>query len=115
MNKELFILILTVALAAVPPASAEMRVSAADAMRAAIEKPHPEYTPMAKQLRISGDVVVEALVNEKGTVDEVKVVSGNAMLTQIVVTAVKKWKFNPFQENGAPTKAVATLKFSFSL
>jgi TonB family protein len=58
---------------------------------------------------------VDATIDAAGNVESVKIISGNAMLTPSVVTAVKKWKFTPFQQDGAPTKAVAALNFDFKM
>ncbi len=102
-------------LAATLPCVAEMRVTQPDAMRAVTKKIQPDYNPMAKQMRVQGDVEVEARISETGDVTDVKVVSGNALLTATVVKAVKDWKFQPFQENGKPSQAVAALRFSFKL
>jgi TonB family protein len=84
-------------------ASAETRVATDDALRA------------AKQLKIVGRVVVDVRVEADGNVESVKIVSGNAMLTQSVIAAVKKWKFTPFQQDGAATKAIASLDFDFKM
>jgi TonB family protein len=71
-------------------------------MRAAVKKVNPDYTPIAKQMRVQGDVEVEARVSDTGEVTDVKVVTGNALLTPTVIKAVKDWRFQPFQENGKP-------------
>ncbi|HEU0123594.1 MAG TPA: energy transducer TonB [Bryobacteraceae bacterium] len=97
------------------PCLAEMRVAQPDAIRAAIKKVQPDYNPIARQMRVQGDVEVEAHVSDSGEVTEVKVMSGNALLTAGVVKAVKDWRFQPFQENGKASQAVATLRFSFKL
>jgi len=94
---------------------AEMRVAQSEAMRAVVKKTHPEYNPIARQMRIEGDVEVEARVSDAGEVVDVKVLRGNALLTALVVKAVKDWRFQPFQENGKPSPAIATLRFSFKL
>jgi|HigsolmetaAR201D_1030396.scaffolds.fasta_scaffold18708_2 TonB family C-terminal domain len=96
-------------------AKAELRLTMAEATQAAISSPRPEYSPIAQKMKVSGEVVVEARISETGTVEDVKVISGNALLTPNVVKTVKDWKFKPFQENGAPTQAVATLKFNFKM
>ena len=101
--------------AAILPCMAEMRVAQPDALRAAVKKTQAEYNPIARQMRVQGDVEVEALVSDAGEVVDVKVLSGNALLTASVVKAVKDWRFQPFQENGKPSQAVATLRFSFRL
>lgn len=96
-------------------ASAEIRVATDDAMKAATKKSPPDYPPMAKQLKIAGKVEVDVTIDTDGNVENVKIISGNAMLTGSVVSAVKKWKFTPFTAEGAPTKAVAALQFDFKM
>lgn len=92
---------------------AEMRVTTADALKAAVNKTQPVYPMIAKQMKIAGQVNVEVTIATDGSVENVKVISGNAMLTSAVVNAVKKWKFTPFTQNGAPETAIALLDFSF--
>ena len=94
-------------------AHADLRVSMADALKAATSHPAPEYSPVAKQMHVAGRVEVEATVGEDGTVENAKALTGNPLLTASAVTAVKKWKFTPFTSGGAPTKAVVTLNFDF--
>ena len=94
-------------------ALAEVRVPPQEAMKAAVQKPQPEYTQIARQMKVSGRVEVEASITTGGSVDSVRVISGNPLLTAPTVSAVKKWKFTPFQENGAPAKALAVLAFDF--
>jgi TonB family protein len=89
------------------------KVSQSEATSAAVSKVQPEYPQMAKQLRISGAVELEAAVNEEGAVDNVRVVSGNPVLTKAATAALLKWKFKPFTNNGTPVKALATLTFDF--
>jgi periplasmic protein TonB len=92
---------------------ARKKVTQAEATSAAVNKVSPEYPAMAKQLRLSGSVEVEANIAEDGTVENVKVVSGNPVLTRAASAAVAKWKFKPFVANGAPVKAVTVLTFDF--
>ena len=94
---------------------AEVRVATDDAMKAATKKAPPDYPPIARQLKIEGKVAVDITIDAEGNVERVKIVSGNAMLTPAVVSAVKKWKFTPFTLDGAATKAVAQLQFDFKM
>jgi TonB family protein len=95
--------------------SAEIRVSTDDAMKAAVKKTAPEYPAMAKQMHVAGKVEVQVTIDPEGNVEDVKIVSGNSLLTSGVVSAVKKWKFTPFSADGSPTKAVASLEFEFKM
>lgn len=104
---------LIIALALAPMLFGEVRVTTSEALKAALAKPIPEYSPMARQMKVVGRVEVEATVDAEGNVETVRVVTGNPLLTNSTVHAVKKWKFTPFTQNGEPTKAVATLSFDF--
>jgi periplasmic protein TonB len=90
------------------------KVSKQEAMSAAVTKVQPVYPPVARQLNIEGGVELEAAINEDGTVDQVKIVSGNPVLTKPSVEALKKWKFKPFTEDGKAVQAIATFHFTFS-
>lgn len=89
-------------------AQAELRVSMAEALKAAVKRPSPGYSPIAKQMRVAGDVEVEVSISKTGDVENVKVLSGNALLTATVVKTVKDWKFTPFA-----SEAITQLKFTF--
>ena len=93
--------------------AAVLAVSEGQAKKAAIKKPPPTLSSMARQLNISGHVELAVEIDEQGSVTDVKTVSGNPILVAGAVAAVKEWKFTPFEENGAPTKATTTLSFDF--
>jgi protein TonB len=104
------------ALAATSPVLAEeLHVSQTEAVKAAREKVQPDYPAMAKQLHLEGNVQIEAHISETGSVDEVKPLTGNAVLMNAAVAAIKKWRFTPFTADGKPTRAVADLSFNFKL
>jgi protein TonB len=91
------------------------KVSRAEGASAVTQKVAPDYPVVAKQLRIEGEVVVEALVGENGAVEQVNIVSGNAALTKSAADALKKWKFTPFTAEGKATKALVPVTFNFKL
>lgn len=111
----IFRLTFLIALMAAIPAAAQIRITMAEAMKNAVASPQPEYSALAKQARISGDVVVEIKINGQGEVKDVTPVSGNVMLSNPVVKTLKQWKFKPFESNGKPTEAVANLRFNFKI
>ncbi len=76
-------------------------------VKAADERPvrsrvAPVYPELAKRMRISGAVKVEATVDPEGKVTSVKTLSGNHALSPAAEEAVSKWKF-------APGEGVATV------
>jgi TonB family protein len=87
----------------------------AEAIEAATAKPTPEYSGMARQLKVQGQVQVNAYITEEGKVERVEAVSGNPMLIRCAEEALHHWKFTPITEDGKPVKAVASLSFSFKL
>ena len=94
---------------------ADLKVSSADAMKAATSKVQPEYPVIAKQLHLEGAVEVEALVGVDGSVESAKPVTGNAVLANAAVAATKHWKFTPFTSGGKTVKALVDLTFNFKI
>jgi periplasmic protein TonB len=82
----------------------------------AVNKIEPNYTDVARKAHISGIVIVEAIIDEHGNVDHVKVIKGLPMgLSEEAVTAVKKWKFRPGTLNGEPVPVIFNLTVNFTL
>ena len=75
----------------------------------------PVYPMAAKNMRMTGIVKVEVLVNESGEVTEVQNTTGPPMLQRAAVDAMKKWKFKPFSRDGQPVKASGFVNFNFAL
>jgi TonB family protein len=78
--------------------------------RSVVSRVPPVYPELAKRMKISGQVKVEATVDENGKVTSVKTLSGSKMLAPAAEDAVKKWKFEP----GAGT-GTAEVDVTFSL
>lgn len=94
---------------------AQVRLSDTQAKQAAVVKVTPEYPAMARQMRLSGRVELEATIDTEGNVEKVQVISGNPLLSSAAVAALKKWKFNPVVEDGKPIRAIASVAFDFKL
>jgi TonB family protein len=59
----------------------------------------PHYPDLAKRMRVSGVVRVEATVQPDGSVSATKTVSGNHMLAGAAEDAVHLWKFVPASDS----------------
>src|SRR5436309_2583408 len=93
-----------------------MRVSESDARKAVVKKVEPEYPAMARQVRLSGQVQVDVIIDAAGNVEKVNVVRGNVLLSSSAANALKRWKFTPFTGAGnKPSRAIASLTFDFHL
>jgi TonB family protein len=72
----------------------------------------PKYPPLARQTRIQGEVRLVATVDvQSGFVREVKILSGNPLLTQSAISAVKGWQFR--QSNPPEDSVEISMKFEF--
>jgi TonB family protein len=81
----------------------------------AVFKQEPEYPPAARQFHLSGEVIVEFTVSVEGKVENVTITSGQPLLSDAVVRAVRKWSFAPFVVDGHPRRVKSTLSFDFKL
>jgi periplasmic protein TonB len=79
-----------------------------------IVKVQPVYPPLAKQARIQGVVILEAIIGRDGAVTEVKVISGHPLLQQAAIDAVSQWKYKPTLLNGEPVEVVTTVTVNFA-
>lgn len=81
-----------------------------------IFSPPPEYTEVARRARISGVVIVEAIIDEQGNVTNVRVLKGLPMgLEDAAVNAVKRWKFKPARLNNQAVSVYYSLTVKFQL
>jgi protein TonB len=76
--------------------------------------PPPEYPFLAKQSRLAGVVVIDAIIDEHGTVKGMHVISGHPLLIPAALTAVSKRKYEPTVVDGEPTPIDLRVEVSFS-
>lgn len=82
----------------------------------AIARVKPDYTDAARQARVAGTVVVEAIIDTNGNVQDVRVIKGLPLgLGEEAEKAVKRWKFKPGTLNGQPVAVIFNLTVSFTL
>jgi TonB family protein len=60
------------------------------------------YPYAARRKGVEGAVVLQASVNTDGSVDSVRIISGNPQLTPSAVEAVKQWRYEPYFAKGQP-------------
>lgn len=78
--------------------------------------PSPPYTEEARQSRIQGVVILEAIIDALGNVSDVRVLKGLPDgLSESAVTAARSWRFEPARRNGSPVPVFFNLTIRFSL
>jgi protein TonB len=92
-----------------------VNVSAGVAVGLLIEKTPPVYPAIAKTARVSGTVVLQAIISKTGTIDDVHVISGPEMLRQAALSAVRNWRYKPYMLNNQPIAVETTVNVIFSL
>jgi len=80
-----------------------------------IDKVEPIYPPLAKQARIQGDVVIESVIDTRGRVTEMKVVSGSPLLVEAAEQALQQWRYEPTLLNGQPVAVDMLVTLHFTL
>ena len=91
-----------------------LRVGEDEARKAAVQKTQPTYPPIARQMNLSGRVLLDITVDTNGSVEKVDIVSGNPILAGSASQAAKQWKFQPFTADGKNTEAIIRIGFDFS-
>jgi protein TonB len=76
--------------------------------------PDPEYPVLARQSRLSGIVIIEAVIDEHGKVTGMRVISGHPLLIPAAVKAVSKRMYEPTVLDGEPTPIDLRVEISFS-
>jgi protein TonB len=102
---------------AVPKAATPQRVRVSQGVSQGllIHKVQPTYPPLARQARIQGTVVLQALIGKDGAIQNLHVVSGHPMLTGSALEAVKAWRYKPYYLNGEPVEVETTINVNFTL
>ncbi|MGA2572010.1 MAG: energy transducer TonB [Terracidiphilus sp.] len=80
-----------------------------------LQKTEPIYPPIAKAARVSGTVVLQATISAAGTVEDLHVVSGPALLQQAALDAVKDWRYRPYLLSNQPVEVETTVYVIFTL
>jgi TonB family protein len=76
----------------------------------------PVYTEEARQARVQGVVILEAIIDEKGDVANIRVLKQLPLgLDKVAVAAVSTWKFKPATRDGVPVKVYYTLTVNFQM
>ncbi|MGD0930776.1 MAG: energy transducer TonB [Candidatus Korobacteraceae bacterium] len=97
------------------PAAKKVRISTGVAQGLLIRQVKPQYPALARQARIQGIVVLQAVIGKDGTVQNLRVLSGHPMLTEAAIDAVKQWLYKPYYLNGEPVEVDTQINVNFTL
>jgi len=102
---------------AVPKVATPQRVRVSQGVTEGLllHKVTPQYPPLARQARISGSVVLQAVISKDGTIQGLRLVSGHPMLAPAAIEAVKQWRYKPYILNGEPVEVDTQITVNFTL
>jgi TonB family protein len=75
----------------------------------------PSYPLLAKQMKVQGAVVLQALIDKGGHIQSLHVVSGPAILAAAAQEAVKQWRFRPYYQDGQAVETEARVSVNFTI
>ena len=75
----------------------------------------PDYPLLARQMKVQGAVSLQALISREGTIQELQILSGPAILAAAAREAVKQWHFKPYLQNGQPVETQARITVNFTI
>ena len=102
---------------AVPKVATPQRVRVSQGVSAGllVHQVKPNYPPLARQARIQGAVVLQAVIAKDGTIQNLHVVSGHPMLAPSALDAVRQWRYKPYFLNGEPVEVETQIIVNFTL
>lgn len=80
-----------------------------------IDGENPKYPAEARAAKVSGTVVLRAIISKTGAIANLQVVSGPKELRASAVNAVRTWHYKPYLLNGEPTAVETTINVNYSL
>jgi TonB family protein len=103
---------------AVEPRASPERVvalSPAAAESSLIHRVEPDYPEEARERQLQGAVVLDIHIGQDGAVQDAKLVSGEPLLADAAVAAVRQWRFQPRIIDGAAVEMQTTVTLNFRL
>jgi len=97
------------------PAAQLLRVSQGVMEGLVLKRVQPRYPSQALQMRIQGSVQLQATISKTGDIENLKIVSGDAVLGRAAVEAVHQWKYKPYYLNGDPVPIETQILVNFKL
>jgi TonB family protein len=80
-----------------------------------LHQPQPTYPSEARRSRIEGSVILHAIIGTDGHVKELNLVSGDPILADAAISAVRQWQYQPTKLNNVPAEVDTTITVTFQM
>jgi TonB family protein len=98
------------------PSEAPERVQMSATTSDAVTSPaRPNYPLLARQMKVQGSVILQALISRDGVIQDLRVVSGPHILASAAQDAVRQWHFKPHYQGDAPVETQAKITVNFTI
>ena len=75
----------------------------------------PEYPAMALEKNMQGRVVLRAIIGKDGALQNVALTQEPSLLSEAVLEAVKKWRYQPRYQGGVPVEVETQITIDFEI
>jgi protein TonB len=75
----------------------------------------PSYPMLARQMKVQGSVILQALIGRDGIIQNLRVVSGPHILASAAEDAVRQWHFKPHLQGSEAVETQAKITVNFTI
>lgn len=97
------------------PAAQRASVSTSAASEIVSRSVQPNYPMLARQMRVQGSVIMQALIGRDGLIEDLHVLSGPPILANAAEEAVRQWHFKPHFVGSQPVETRANITVNFTI
>ncbi len=95
--------------------AAEKVQMSADTSEVVSHTVRPGYPLLARQMKVQGSVILQALINRDGSIQDLHVLSGSPILASAAQEAVRQWRFKPHFQGAEPVETQAKITVNFTI
>jgi protein TonB len=97
------------------PAAQRTSITANAATSLVAHSVQPDYPMLARQMKVQGSVILQALIGRDGMIQDLRVVSGPPILANAAEEAVRQWHFKPHFVGSLPVETRANITVNFTI
>jgi protein TonB len=75
----------------------------------------PSYPLLARQMKVQGAVVLQALIGRDGAIQNLRLLSGPRILASAAEDAVRQWHFKPHYDGQEAVETQANITVNFTI
>lgn len=75
----------------------------------------PQYPLLARQMKVQGQVELQAKIGKDGGIQGLDVTAGPTILADAAREAVKQWRFKPYMQGGQPVETQVPITVNFTI